>query len=195
MRKDLPKRHQEGLRQGYGPYRSVEISPLDAFPFGRGPDARQISERAQEENHAVKGEIAVLIDLLEIPLTGNHSDRKANEVQRRERNHIGPGEGVADLSVERIGTVFVESQDVGRGFDSGQLAENSRNPGARENDRKPKHISHTRPVLEEGEGERSGSEKEYPDPDRPVGQTVDLFVLFADLNMLANVLNPNGKRH
>ena len=49
--------------------------------------------------------------------------RESGKVEQREIEQRIPGEGVADAAIERVGPVFSEAQDVGRGFGAGELAE------------------------------------------------------------------------
>ena len=49
-------------------------------------------------------------------------------------------------------------------------------------------------MCEEIESERAGREEKDPDPDRPVRNPVDLFVVAPDLDALAFVFNLDGER-
>src|SRR6185312_15524539 len=56
-RQRFPENQFERLRERHGPYGTVKIAPLGALAFRRRPHARQNAECAEQQDHAVEGEV------------------------------------------------------------------------------------------------------------------------------------------
>ena len=98
-----------------------------------------------------------------------------------ERDHFTPGRRVADSSVERIGSIFGESNDVRPRLTSRELPVQTGDPGADEDDSQPCHHARVETTLEEIEHQRPWRDEKDEDPDRPVIEPVMELVAVPDL--------------
>src|SRR6185295_16082054 len=100
-------------------------------------------------------------------------------VEQHETQEVGPGGGVADASIERVGFVLSEAQDVRFGFDAGELSEPAGDAGREQNYAEPGGDARVESTLEQIESQRAGRDEEYEDPNGPVRQAIVRFVAFA----------------
>ncbi len=122
-----------------------------------------------------------MVDLLEVPGAGDDRDGEASEVEQGEAEDGVPGEGVADAAVEGVGLVFVEAKDVGAGFGSRKAAAEGGDAGGDEHEAEPDEVAAVETAGEEAEREWAGGEEEDPDPDGPVGSSVEARIAAANL--------------
>ena len=99
----------------------------------------------------------------------------------RERDHLAPGERVADAAVERIRPILGEPDDVRLGLHAGQAAAQAGDAGAEHHDAEPQRHPPVEAALEQIERQRTWRDEEHEDPDRPVIEPVIELVALADL--------------
>jgi hypothetical protein len=124
-----------------------------------------------------------VVDLLHVPVAGGCGDEESAEVEEGEGEDCAPGEGVADATVEGVGLVLVEAEDVGARFGAGEAAAQGGYAGADEDGDEPGEVAASEAVGEEREGQRAGGEEEDPDPDGPVGEAVESSVAFPNFSL------------
>ena len=108
-------------------------------------------------------------------------DDQPGDVQHGKRDHLAPGERVADAAIDRVGTILGEADDVGLRLDAGKAAAQARRcPVPTSTAASQSAIRVSKPLREEIERQRPGRDEEHPNPDRPVRQPVADFVPFPD---------------
>ena len=177
----LHEQPEHGLRDADGPDRPVEYRPLVPFVLRRPLHARQQTERAKQPEAARDRKIRGVVDLPHPPLARRDRPDQPRDVQHREGDDRAPRERVADATVERIGTILGEPDDVRRRLHAGELPEQARRARRTEHDTEPGGHAPVEALREQVERERARRDEERPDPDRPVVQPVAGLVAGAEL--------------
>ena len=102
------------------------------------------------------------------------------DVQHRKSNDLAPRERVAHAAIERVGPIFREPNDVGRGSTPGSRPRQAGDSGADQHGAEPQRHPAIETAFEQIEGQRPGRDEEHPDPDRPVREAVADLVALAD---------------
>ena len=144
-RRDLPHRPQHRLRDAHGPHRPVEVPALVPFALRRRLDAWQPAERPENPQAHDDRKVRRVVNLAQPPRAGHDRVRETGGVQHRERDHLAPRQRVADPAIQRVRPIFREADDVGPRLDAGQLAPQTRDPRAHEDDEQPQRHPRSNP--------------------------------------------------
>src|SRR6266446_10117048 len=115
-----------------------------------------------------------------MPLPGRDGEAEAGDVQDRERDDLAPRKRVADASVERIGPVFGEPDDVRLWLDAWQAPAQAGESRSDHDGAEPQGHTRVESPFEQIEGERPRRDEEHEDPDRPVIESIVELVALAD---------------